>query len=131
MSCPSSIYTVATNATVAEGALGPYGAIIRRFGRNVQLDGQGINLLGAGYYDLEASLTFTPTATSPVTIQFFQDGVAVPGATATAQATAAEPSNLSVTALIRNCGCDCNSSLTYTISAAGTIVNLATRVDKE
>ena len=131
MSCPSSIYTVVTNATVAGGAQGPYGAIIRRFGRSVQLDGQGINLLGTGYYDLEASLTFTPTATGPVTIQFFQDGIAVPGAVATAQATASEPSNLYVTALVRNCACDCNSSLTYTVSAAGTIVNLATRVAKE
>ena len=48
MSCPSSIYTVVTNSAVEEGAQGPYGAIVRRFGRSVQLDGQGINLLGAG-----------------------------------------------------------------------------------
>lgn len=131
MSCPASIYTVLTNYVIAEDAQGPFGAIIRRYGRNVQLDGQGINLLGPGYYDLRASLTFTPTATGPVTIQYFQDGIAIPGALATAQGTAATPMNLSVDALIRNCGCDCNTALTYTIDAAGTIVNLANRVDKE
>ena len=131
MSCPSSIYTVLTNYVVTEGAQGPFGTIVRRFGRFVQLDGQGINLLGQGYYDLDASLSFEPTATGPVTIQFYQDGVAIPGALATTQGTAAEPCTLPVVAKVRNCGCDCNSTLTYTISAAGTVINLATRVDKE
>ena len=131
MSCPASIYTVLTNYVIAENAQGPFGAIIRRFGRNVQLDGQGINLIGSGYYDLDASLSFTPTAAGPVTIQYFQDGVAVPGATATEQGTAGEPLNIGVTAKLRNCGCDCNTTLTYTINAAGTILNLSNMVDKE
>lgn len=131
MSCPASIYTVLTNYAIAENAQGPFGAIIRRFGRSVQLDGQGINLIGPGYYDLDASLSFTPTATGPVTIQYYQDGVAVPGALATTQGTASEPLNLHVTSKLRNCGCDCNSTLTYTIDAAGTVVNLSNRVDKE
>lgn len=127
----SRIYTVATNVAIAENQSGPFGAIIRRYGCNCQLDGAGINLIGAGYYDLEASLSFTPTATGPVTIQFYQDGVAIPGVLATAQGTAAEPMNLGVAAAIRNCGCNCNSSLTYTIDSAGTIVNLAVDVDKD
>lgn len=130
MSCPSSIYTVLTNYAVAEGAQGSFGNVVRRFGRFVQLDGQGINLLGPGYYDLDASMTFVPTTTGPVTIQFYQDAAEVPGAVATTQGTAAEPCNLSVTAKLRNCGCDCATTMTYTVSAAGTISNLATRVDK-
>ena len=127
----SRIYTVATNVAIAANQSGPFGAIIRRYGCNCQLDGAGINLIGAGYYDLEASLTFTPTAAGPVTIQFYQDGQAIPGALATTQGTADEPLNLSVVAAIRNCGCNCNTTLTYTIDAAGTIVNLATDVDKD
>lgn len=127
----SLIYTVASNVAIAENQSGPFGAIIRRYGCNCQLDGAGINLVGAGYYDLNASLSFTPTATGPVTIQFYQDGVAIPGALATGQGTAAEPLSLSVVATIRNCGCDCNSTLTYTIDAAGTIVNLPVRVEKD
>lgn len=127
----SRIYTVATNVTIAENQSGPFGAIIRRYGCNCQLDGAGINLIGAGYYDLEASLSFTPTATGPVTIQFYQDGVAVPGAIATEQGTAATPVNLGVTSTLRNCGCDCNSSLTYTVDVAGTIVNLSVNVTKD
>lgn len=127
----SRIYTVATNVAIAENQSGPFGAIIRRYGCNCQLDGAGISLIGAGYYDLEASLSFTPTATGPVTIQFYQDGVAIPGALATEQGTAATPINLGVTSTLRNCGCDCNSSLTYTIDAAGTIVNLSVNVTKD
>lgn len=127
----SRIYTVASNVAIAENQSGPFGAIIRRYGCNCQLDGAGINLIGAGYYDLEASLSFTPTAAGPVTIQFYQNGVAVPGALATEQGTAATPMNMTVVAAIRNCGCDCNSSITYTIDAAGTIVNLAVDVDKD
>ena len=127
----SRIYTVATNVAISENQSGPFGAIIRRYGCNCQLDGAGINLIGAGYYDLEASLSFTPTATGPVTIQFYQDGTAIPGALATGQGTAAEPLNLSVSAAIRNCGCNCNTTLTYPIDAAGTIVNLAVDVDKD
>ena len=127
----SRIYTVATNVAIAENQSGPFGAIIRRYGCNCQLDGAGINLIGAGYYDLAASLSFTPTATGPVTIQFYQDGIAIPGALATEQGTAATPINLGVTSTLRNCGCDCNSSLTYTIDAAGTIVNLSVNVTKD
>ena len=127
----SRIYTVATNVAIAANQSGPFGAIIRRYGCNCQLDGAGINLIGAGYYDLEASLSFTPTATGPVTIQFYQDGIAIPGALAIAQGTAAEPLNLSISAAVRNCGCNCNTTLTYIIDAAGTIVNLATDVDKD
>lgn len=127
----SRIYTVASNVAIAENQSGPFGAIIRRYGCNCELEGAGINLVGAGYYDLEASLSFTPTATGPVTIQFYQDGAAIPGALATGQGTAAEPLTLPVVSTIRNCGCDCNSSLTYTIDAAGTIVNLAVNVTKD
>lgn len=127
----SRIYTVATNVAITENQSGPFGAIIRRYGCNCQLDGAGINLIGAGYYDLEASLSFIPTATGPVTIQFYQDGSAIPGALATAQGTASEPMNLFVAAAIRNCGCSCNTTVTYTIDAAGTIANLAVDVDKD
>lgn len=127
----SRIFTVASNVAVTENQSGPFGSIVRRYGCNCQLDGAGVNLIGAGYYDLEASLSFTPTATGPVTIQFYQDGMAVPGVFATGQGTASEPLALPVAGTIRNCGCDCNSTLTYTIDAAGTIVNLAVNVTKE
>lgn len=131
MSCPSAIHTVSTNVDVAENGQIPFGSVVRRYGRNCQLNGTGINLMGAGYYDLESSLTFTPTATGPVTIQFYQDGIALPGATMTVPGTAAEPIGLYVTSMPRNCGCDCNTMITATISAAGTANNFSTVIRKD
>lgn len=130
MSCPSSIYTVLTNYSATAGEQIPLGVIVRRYGRGVQLDGPGINLVGSGYFDIDASLTFVPTSTGAVTIQFYQDGSAIPGAVATAQGTASEPVSLPVSSQARNCGCACSSTLTCTVSAAGTVSNLSTRVKK-
>lgn len=131
MGCPSCIYAVITNATVAADAQGPFGSVVRRYGPCLRLDGSGINMIGSGYYSLDASLTFTPTGAGSVTIQFYQDGQAVTGALATAQGAAGEPVTLPVTAELRNCGCGCNTVLTYTISAAGVIDNLAVRVKRD
>ena len=134
MSCPSMINTVATNVSVEADQQGPLGSVVRRYGRNLVLDGTGINAIGQGYYDIRASLTFTPTATAPVTIQFYQDGMAIQGATATTQGTAATPLNLSVIGTARNtcCNrCNQNSTLTYAISEAGVINNLSTKISKE
>lgn len=131
MSCPSAIYTVLTNATVDEGGSAGFGTVIRRYGPSIRLDGQGLNMIGGGYYAFDASLSFTPTATGPVTIQFYQDGAAIPGALATAQGTASEPLNLFVPFVIRNVGCLISSTITYTISAAGVINNLPVTAEKK
>lgn len=131
MSCQSAIYTVNTNATIAASATVPFGSVVRRYGRSCQLDGSGINLMGPGYYKVDCSITFTPTSGGEVTVQLYQDGTAIPGAVASAQGTAAEPINLCVVALVRNCGCDCNTSLTATISAAGVADSISTVVEKK
>ena len=130
MSCPSAICTSLTNAAVTEGGSAGFGNIVRRYGKNVQLNGSGIDMFGSGYFKLDASLSFTPTDAGPVTIQFYQDNAVLIGASATEQATAGNPVNLSVTFFLRNCGCNCNSTLTYTIDAAGTIVSLPVVVEK-
>lgn len=128
MACPSAIYTANTNVTVAENATVPFGTIVRRYGHNCQLDGAGFNLIGAGYYMVDVSVTETPTDAGPVTVQLYQDGIAVPGATATVTAAAGATVNPCVNPIVRNCGCDCNSTLTLTVSAAGVIDNISARV---
>ena len=130
MSCPSMLYTVLANATVAENGTAGFGSAVRGYGGAIMLNGTGINQVGGGYFGIDSSLTFTPTATGPVTIQFYLDGSPITGAVATGQGTAAQPLNLSVIGETRNCGRCCNSALTYTISAAGTIDVLSTRTVK-
>ena len=48
MSCNSGIYTVNTGATATAGGSIPLGSINRRFGCNINLNGNGIIINGAG-----------------------------------------------------------------------------------
>ena len=111
----TSIQDVAVNGIIN------LGTVVRRFGPNINLSGDAIQISGPGYYDVSASITATPTAAGNVTVTLFKDGVAVSGATAT-QAAAAEdtPVNLSISALLREfCSC-CESISNLTLVLSGT-----------
>lgn len=121
----SAIYTAntSTQAIAIDEVIMP-GTVIRRFGDNIALSGNGFRLCGAGYYDVDASFTVSPTAIGTVTVTALKDGVPVPGAIASeAAATANTPVNLSLNFLMReNCPCcDDSSNLTFVLS--GTAVN--------
>ena len=84
MSCKSALYTaMQTPTAVAVGGVIPLGGLIRRYGCDIALNGNAVNLSGVGYYDVDASITATLTAAGAVTATLYKDGVAVPGATAT------------------------------------------------
>ena len=133
MSCKSALYTANTGAqTVAVGGTINLGSIVRRFGKCVTLNGTGITIMEQGYYDADVSVTAAPTAAGTVIVTLYKDGVAVPGATASATATAAEnPVNLSLSALIRHC-CAC-SGTTLTLVLTGSVAsvtNIAVTVER-
>lgn len=135
MSCNSAIYTVNnSNTTVTTSdetfVQVPLGSVVRRFGRNLTLDGDSIIACGYGYYDCECSLTYTPSAAGTLSVQLYQDGMPIPGATASQIATAGGPVNLGISSLIRNCGCNCNSTISAGINLSGNITNLAIVVEK-
>ena len=136
MSCKSEIYVVnSTNGTVTTDAGTfvqiPFGSVVRRYGQSLGLDGASILCCTRGYFDINASLTFTPTAAGPVTLMLMQDNAPLRGATATQQGTAGNPVNLSFPSVARNCAYDCNSTITAWINAPGNIVNFSTRVEKK
>lgn len=131
----SVIYTANSSAqnVAVNGVINP-GTIIRRFGPNLGLSGDAIQIDGAGYYDIDASITAAPTAAGNVTITIFKDGVAIPGATATQSTTAANnPINLSISSLVREfCPC-CSglSNLTFVLTGtAASVTNVAIVVEK-
>ena len=135
MSCKSAIYTaMSTPTALTTGSTIPLGTTIRRFGRNLLQEGNGIMLLGTGYYDVSASITVAPATAGTVTATLFQDGVAVPGATASAAVTTAgNPVNLSVEAMVLHC-CECGAGiltlvLTSTVASA-TVNNASVVVEK-
>ena len=133
MSCNSAIYTALTTpSVVAAGGTIPIGTMIRRYGRFLGVEGNGIAIGDSGYYDVDVSITVLPTAAGAITATLQKDGVAVPGATATGTAAAAGNAvNLSISSLIRQFGCCAGQSvITIVLSAAGTVNNMAVVVEK-
>ena len=138
MSCKAAIYTANTSAqTVADGGTIALGSIVRRFGNVchqpiIDLSGTGVNIMEAGYYDVDASITAIPDAAGTVTATLFQDGVEVPGATASATVAAAATSvNLSVSALVRKMCSIGASTLTIVLTgAASSLTNVALVVER-
>lgn len=127
----SAIYTANTTAAaIGEGATLPLGAIIRRFGGALDLNGNGINLMEMGYYAIRASVSYTPTDAGNVTLTLLADGVAVPGATATVTATAGATVNLSIVGMVKRC-CNGAGTIVLTINQAGVLNNSALVVSRE
>lgn len=132
MSCKSALYAaMQTPTAVAVDGVIPLGSLIRRYGCDVALNGNAVNITGAGYYDVDASVTVTPIAAGTVTITLYKDGVAVPGATASETAAANGTVDLSIPALVRQVCCAAGSALTLVLAgAAATVNNVALRVQR-
>lgn len=133
MSCKSLIYVaMQTPTAVAVNGIIPLGTIVRRYGCNCNLNGNGIAINGQGYYDVDVSVEAVPDAAGTVTVQLLKDGVAVPGATATATVAAvANTVTLAFPATVRLGCCSTGSVLTLLLTgAASTVNNVAARVEK-
>lgn len=124
----SAIYTVneTTQAVAVDGTLN-LGNIIRRFGCSIDLLGNAININNAGYYDINVSVTAEPTAIGTVTVSLFDNGVEVPGATASeAVAAANTPANLSLSSIVRVFCNERSSNLTLVLTGtAANVTNVA------
>lgn len=122
-----------SNVAVAEDSIIPLGSVQRRFGCNCRLSGNGIECVGEGYYKIDVTVSVAPTATGPVTVALYNNGVQVPGAIAYGSvSTAANPVTLPIEATIRQ-GCCCDSADTLTVvlvEGAGTVQNISLRVEK-
>lgn len=136
MSCKSALYAaMQTPTSVAVGGVIPLGSLIRRYGCDLSLNGSAVNIAGgqqaAGYYDVDASITATSTAAGTITATLYKDGVAVPGASASATAAANGTVDLSIPALVRQVCCAAGSALTLVLTgAAATVNNVALRVQR-
>lgn len=136
MSCKSALYAaMQTPTAVAVGGVIPLGGLIRRYGCDIALNGNAVNIYGgrenAGYYDVDASITATITAAGAVTVTLYKDGVAVPGATATATGAASGTVNLDLTALVRQPCCADGAALTLVLTGVeATVDNVALRIQR-
>lgn len=133
MSCSAALYTANTTAqTVAVGGTVALGSIVRRYGCGLALSGNVISITNPGYYDVDISVTAVPTAAGTVTVSLFQDGAAVPGATASETVAAAANSvSMSLSSLIRMLSSANVTNLSLLLTgAASSVTNVATVVEK-
>lgn len=122
-----------SSQTVAANSIIDLGSVIRRFGCNLRLNGNAIEVDGAGYYTIDCNVTIAPTAAGNVTVAIFKNGVQLTGATATGSvSTAGNLITLPVQTTIReSCPCDGGTALTLVLIAGpGTVSNVAMRVEK-
>ena len=130
----SLIYVVnAGTQSVAAGGTVSLGSVIRRFGCGFALSGNGIRVGGQGYYALTCNIVAEPAAIGSITATLYKDGVAIPGATASAYASTADtPVTLPIVGVIRE-GCCCSentSTITCVINAEASITNVAFKGEK-
>lgn len=130
-----SLIQVANQSTqaVAEQSIISLGSTQRRFGCNLRLSGNGIEVSGAGYYIIDADVSVAPTAAGAVTVAVYNNGVQIPGAIAYGSvSTAANPTTLSINTTVRQgCCCDSADNLTLVlIAGTGNVQNVSMRVEK-
>ena len=129
----SAIYVVNnTSPLVPVGNVIPLGSVIRRFGCALALNGNTVTADEVGYYAVNVSVTAEPTAAGTVTVTLFNNGVAIPGATASATAAAAgDPVNVSLDSLVRVLCYGVPGALTLVLTGAeATVTNVALVVTK-
>ena len=129
-----SLIQVANQSTqaVTDNSIISLGTTIRRYGCNLKLSGNGIEVNGEGYYKVDASISVAPTAEGNVTVALYNDGVQIPGAIAYSSSTATDPTNLCIATTIRqSCCCDSADNLTLVlVEGAGNVTNVSLRVEK-
>lgn len=118
--------------TVAANSIINLGSTQRRYGCNLRMSGNGIEVNGEGYYKIDASVSVAPTAAGNVTVAVYNNGIQIPGAIAYTTGTAGDPISVALVATIRQgCCCDSADNLTLVlIEGAGEVTNVSLRVEK-
>ncbi len=121
-----------TQAVAAESIIG-LGSTQRRYGCDLRLSGNGIEVTGNGYFTADLDVSVSPTAAGPVTVALYKNGTAIPGAIAYTTGTAGNPVSVSInTTIRRGCCCDEADNLTAVlVEGAGDVNNVSLRVVKE
>ena len=122
----SSEQNVAVNGTIG------LGQVLRRYGCNCRLNGDAVEIEGACYYTVSATVTATPTDAGAVSAAVYKDGVAVTAANSMQTAAEGDTVTLPLETTVRlNC-CDGASAITLVLtSGAGVVDNVSLRVEKE
>ena len=117
---------------VAENSIISLGSTQRRFGCNLRLSGNGIEVNGDGYYVVDCDASIAPTEAGPVTIALYTNGVQIPGAIAYGSvSTAGNTVSLCINTTIRQSCCEgADNIVCVLLEGAGNVRNISLRVEK-
>ena len=119
--------------TIAVNGIIPLGSVLRRFGCNIKLSGNAIEISGEGYYTIDCDVTISPTAAGVVSVALYKDGVQIPSAIASGYVAEADsPVTLPITTTIRQRCCENVNNITCVLlEGPGTLDNISTRSEKK
>lgn len=103
----SLLYTANTTAqALTAGENVNFGTPVRRYGKNIYTTGGNVAVRGEGYYTVHASISFNAEDAGIAVIQLYEDGVEIPGATATKTVGAGSVYELSIHTAVRTLCCE-------------------------
>lgn len=100
---------------ITTGSVLPIGNLIRKAGRDIDLNGSSI-MLGDGVYQAIATFSVTPSASDTITIKAYLDGVEIPGAEAAF--TAATETTMPLVFIVKQPCCRAVGVLSFGITMA-------------
>lgn len=122
-----------TTQAVQNNGIVSLGSVQRRYGCNLRLSGNAIEVVGEGYYTVNANLSVSPTTAGNVIAAIYDNGVQIPGAIAYGTTAATDDVvTLPIQTTIRQgCRCDSADSLTVVlIEGAGDVMNVSVKAEK-
>ena len=130
MSCKSVLYAANTaSQDVAANGVVNFGSAVRRFGQNCNISGGNVTVSGSGYYDVDVNISYLGSAADTATFSVYNDGVAIPGASAIVTTAASTAGCLTIPAVIRE-KCCMESTITVQSDIAVTVNNASIVVKK-
>lgn len=108
------------------------GSVQRRYGCNLRLSGNAIEMGGEGYFAVDAVATLAPNAVGSTSIALYVDGTPVPGAVATGSiSTAGNSVTIPIATTLRRTCCEGVNNITVVLtSGASTVSNINVRIEK-
>lgn len=121
----SGIYIASnTSTTVTNGDIVPLGTVQRKYGCDIEQDGDTIIVCGKDKaFKVQAILTLSAASTAPITVTLQKDGVPVLGASSTITvAGTSDQTVLSVQGVVKNI-CDCGGVLSFVLTGADATID--------
>lgn len=123
-----------SSQSVTAGSVISLGQALRRYGCNCRLNGNAIEIEGAGYYTISGTVTLTPAAVGNATVSLLLNGQPISGATSTGSvSTVGNSVTLPIETTVRQgCNCEGASAITCTLTVGdSTVTNISLRVEKK